>query len=418
MASLIKYGVFFVLFTNGVLGRFLPEEIFQNTSNRSSNGERQEDCNCEWRFYQHYEAKGCQIVQTDSCGCPTNYLCSSVKQSVSQSEVCMYQSVAYKVGEKIKLADNCQVCRCVDGITPQVVCRQRECPQLDPVEGENCHLVYEENKCCPSRYECIEDVPENASEASAFTCIYNNITYPFGAKIYPPDDPCLVCECKEDWNGLNNSSCYQQECVFEKKKHLLEAGCIPIYHERRCCPIEYYCPEDLHYNNMELRELEGENSTENELQTEENPETEEYFIQFQSHDTEDVENHLAPNELRQKRSENMQTDEIQTQQSQQQWNILQEDEDEMETGETIERERELSEESNEGFDEIKAFGSKGPNTPPVVTVELEDTDFDNVIWTSIVPGCPTPLCADSSCRIGVPQGHRCPTCICKKARQP
>ncbi|CAL1285727.1 unnamed protein product [Larinioides sclopetarius] len=491
----------------------------------------------------------------------------------------MYQSVAYKVGEKIKLADNCQVCRCVDGITPQVVCRQRECPQLDPVEGENCHLVYEENKCCPSRYECIEDVPENASEASAFTCIYNNITYPFGAKIYPPDDPCLVCECKEDWNGLNNSSCYQQECVFEKKKHLLEAGCIPIYHERRCCPIEYYCPEDLHYNNMELRELEGENSTENggrcifggnsyeigtelslndscvkcicqvppdftcvhqscslppsaencveirsadqccptydclladvtvtetsateeddsepstteegvcptplcaddscqieippghecptcvcgesrekndfepaespleqyymensnetesvndgnrtlftpddsenellskifvekitqqnsnfenlediepqmrnsetELQTEENPETEEYFIQFQSHDTEDVENHLAPNELRQKRSENMQTDEIQTQQSQQQWNILQEDEDEMETGETIERERELSEESNEGFDEIKAFGSKGPNTPPVVTVELEDTDFDNVIWTSI-----------------------------------
>ncbi|CAL1285723.1 unnamed protein product [Larinioides sclopetarius] len=449
----------------------------------------------------------------------------------------MYQSVAYKVGEKIKLADNCQVCRCVDGITPQVVCRQRECPQLDPVEGENCHLVYEENKCCPSRYECIEDVPENASEASAFTCIYNNITYPFGAKIYPPDDPCLVCECKEDWNGLNNSSCYQQECVFEKKKHLLEAGCIPIYHERRCCPIEYYCPEDLHYNNMELRELEGENSTENggrcifggnsyeigtelslndscvkcicqvppdftcvhqscslppsaencveirsadqccptydclladvtvtetsateeddsepstteegvcptplcaddscqieippghecptcvcgELQTEENPETEEYFIQFQSHDTEDVENHLAPNELRQKRSENMQTDEIQTQQSQQQWNILQEDEDEMETGETIERERELSEESNEGFDEIKAFGSKGPNTPPVVTVELEDTDFDNVIWTSIVPGCPTPLCADSSCRIGVPQGHRCPTCICKKARQP
>ncbi|XP_055933090.1 uncharacterized protein LOC129963079 [Argiope bruennichi] len=618
MTSLIKFGVFFVLLITGALGRFLPGEIFRNTSNRISNEASQEDCNCEWRFYQHYEAKGCQIVQTNSCGCPTNYLCSSVKQPASQSKVCLYQNVEYKVGEKIKLADNCQVCRCVDGITPQVVCRQRECPQLDLVEGENCHLVYEENKCCPSRYECIGYASDNTAETSGITCVYNNITYPLGAKIYSSDDPCLVCECKEDWNGIDNSTCYQQECVFERKKHLLDAGCIPIYHERKCCPIEYYCPEDLHYNNMELRELETENSTETEegnscifggnsyeigaelslnkscvkcicqvppdftcvhqscslppsaencieirsvdqccptydcllgdsaatetseteesdneistteegvcptplcaddscrievppghecptcvcgesrekndfepvdspleqyymensseneganegnqtfssfddsdnellskifveklsqqsanfqnleemeppienseagLQSEDStlPETEEYFIQFRSHDVEDVENHLAPKELRQKRSVNTQTDEIQDQQSQQQWNVLQQDEDEMETSETIGREREFSDESNEGFDEIKAFRSKGTGVPPAVTVELEDTDLDKVIWVSIVPGCPTPLCADSSCRIGIPQGHKCPTCICKKARQP
>ncbi|CAL1286273.1 unnamed protein product [Larinioides sclopetarius] len=30
-------------------------------------------------------------------------------------------------------------------------------------------------------------------------------------------------------------------------------------------------------------------------------------------------------------------------------------------------------------------------------------------------GCPTPLCADSSCRIGIPQGSWCPTCICENA---
>ncbi|KAF8781939.1 hypothetical protein HNY73_012281 [Argiope bruennichi] len=99
-------------------------------------------------------------------------------------------------------------------------------------------------------------------------------------------------------------------------------------------------------------------------------------------------------------------DEIQDQQSQQQWNVLQQDEDEMETSETIGREREFSDESNEGFDEIKAFRSKGTGVPPAVTVELEDTDLDKVIWVSIVPGCPTPLCADSSCRIGIPQGHK------------
>lgn len=74
-------------------------------------------------------------------------------------------------------------------------------------------------------------------------CEHEGRLYPFGSKIYPVDDPCQICVCDENWNGADNVSCYQQECLLEKNKFKLDAGCIPIYHESRCCPVEFYCCE-------------------------------------------------------------------------------------------------------------------------------------------------------------------------------
>ncbi|GFT29914.1 VWFC domain-containing protein [Nephila pilipes] len=588
----LKSGVLFILLITQVLGRFISEETLEENVLKSLiNEELLEDCNCEWRYYKHYETKGCKVLQTNSCGCPVNYTCPDMKSTTS-SKVCLYQNEEYKVGEKIKLTDQCQVCKCIDENSPHIVCRHRECPQLDPVQGQNCHPVYEKNKCCASGYECVGNEIQNGSESSGAVCIHDNVTYPLGAKIYPSDDLCLICECLENWNGINNSSCYQQECVFEKKKHLLEMGCIPVYHESKCCPIEYYCPQDFGFknakpldtlvesestddgdfcvfgesaykigaelsmnnscvkcscqvppdftcihqschpppnvencdafyiadkccpeydcllaDNSEIDNTERENSTsgeiicptplcednscqigilpghqcptcicvedpeqtqnlireilshssnntnekeplsstfteelskertENEgieprmlnpetaLQTNENtyPEDADYFLQNQfdgGASVEEVNNHLSPTEIRRKRSVDSQQESNQSPYSQQQWTVLQQNDDPLDASESSEIEREFSEDSSENIDELKVFGSREPARSLEDMMELDETEFNNVLWVTEVPGCPTPLCENSSCRIGIPNGHRCPTCICIKKRQP
>ncbi len=76
-------------------------------------------------------------------------------------------------------------------------------------------------------------------------CLYNDKTYQIGEKIYPNEDKCKTCICDENWNpndSINNSGCYKVHCNLEIDYRLRE-GCIPIYHEQTCCPIDYYCRE-------------------------------------------------------------------------------------------------------------------------------------------------------------------------------
>ncbi|GFY47855.1 VWFC domain-containing protein [Trichonephila inaurata madagascariensis] len=520
------------------------------------NEELREDCSCDWRYYKHYEIKGCTVSQINSCGCPVNYSCPEIK-STTPSKVCLYQNEEYKVGERIKITDKCQVCKCIDENAPHIVCRHRECPQLDRVEGENCHPVYEKNKCCPSRYECVEDEIQNGAESSDAVCIHDNVAYPLGAKIYSVEDPCLICECDENWNGINSSSCYQQECIFEKKKHLLEMGCIPVYHESdfcifgesnyeigaelsmnnscvkctcqvppdftcihqscrpppnvencdafyvadKCCP-DYDC---LLADNSESDNTERDNSTSEEVvcptplcednscqigvlpghqcptcicvgvsrekndfepieriqeheYNKNNNETQnmiqEILLHHTTNNTDEKETLSSTfiEELSREKTENegiqprmlnpetaLQTNEntfpgdteyfvqdqsdgnvnsqAESNQSQQQWTVLQQSDD-LDTSESSEIERESSEESSENYDELKVFGSREPSRQLDNMMELDESEFNNVIWVEEVPGCPSPLCENSSCRIGIPKGRRCPTCICVKKRQP
>ncbi|GFT87804.1 uncharacterized protein TNCV_799181 [Trichonephila clavipes] len=62
-----------------------------------------------------------------------------------------------------------------------------------------------------------------------------------GEQIYPDEDPCLICLCNQNWTGINSSSCRQHDCMLERDARKLKQGCIPIYHEKTCCPIDYHC---------------------------------------------------------------------------------------------------------------------------------------------------------------------------------
>ncbi|KFM72005.1 hypothetical protein X975_26008, partial [Stegodyphus mimosarum] len=65
-----------------------------------------------------------------------------------------------------------------------------------------------------------------------------------GEQIYPDEDPCLICLCNQNWTGINSTSCRQHDCMLERDSRKLKQGCIPIYHEKTCCPIDYHCADD------------------------------------------------------------------------------------------------------------------------------------------------------------------------------
>ncbi|GFT18284.1 VWFC domain-containing protein [Trichonephila clavipes] len=292
------------------------------------------------------------------------------------AKICLYQNEEYKVGERIKLTDKCQVCKCVDENAPHIVCRHRECPQLDRVGGENCHPVYEKNKCCPSRYECVEDEIQNGAESSDAVCIHDNATYPLGAKIYSVEDPCLICECDENWNGINSSSCYQQECIFEKKKHLLEIGCIPVYHESKCCPIEYYCPQDFGFNAKPVDvQIESESTDRGD------------FCIFGESNYE-IGAELSMNNSCVKCTCQVPPDFTCIHQScRPPPNV-------------------------ENCDAFYVADKCCPDYDCLLADNSESDNTENENSTSEELVCPTPLCEDNSCQIGVLPGHQCPTCIC------
>lgn len=127
----------------------------------------------------------------------------------------------------------------------QITCAYVECPSdfRPPEHNPNCFYVYEEGMCCPKR-KCLK--PEDSQR---FICVYDGKPYRFGQKIYPKEDPCVECICEQSWdtqNPLNSGGCRKIKCDLQLNPHF-KAGCLPIYHEKTCCPIDYFCREFLSY---------------------------------------------------------------------------------------------------------------------------------------------------------------------------
>lgn len=335
----------------------------ENASNSTDVAET--ECNCNLRYFKHYEAKGCFVDQVDSCGCPKKFSCP---QNQTLSEGCVYQNQEYPVGSRIATTNVCQMCRCRQGEPPFMSCSFVECfSDLDPGPGENCHMVYAENRCCPVGFKCLESEFEDEREIeNSETCEYNGILYPFGSKIYP--DICQVCICNENWNGVDNSSCFQRDCISGRLKAAFDAGCIPVYHEKICCPIEFYCPSNHNFSYSWM----SSNKTEyNEISSDDKCSFGDQLYDVGSNITTDNPcvtcSCLVPPD----------------------------------------------------FTCIHRSCPKSPNEEdcyavysPTECCPSYDCLMGDAHPESDAEGCPTPLCADSSCRIETPPGHACPTCVC------
>ncbi|XP_071036507.1 uncharacterized protein [Parasteatoda tepidariorum] len=379
MSFLIKIGILVLLITCSI-GRNIPDEKYEETNSTSYDEEPLENnCNCEWRYYKHYETKGCQVVQVDSCGCPKKFLCPLTSSTNEEQKICIYQNQEYKVGSRLNITDKCQSCRCLAvEEQAQIVCRHKECPQLEYAGDSNCHLVYEKDHCCPSKYECVLNTNENEATGEDYFCVHDGITYPVGAKIYPSDDPCLICDCTENWRGISNSSCYQQNCLFEKNKLQLQRGCVPIYHENKCCPIEFYCPDEFANDGISLESFTAENS--------------------------DVNGDTC-----------MFGDKM------------------LEIGKELPMKNPCIKCTCLVPPDFTCVHESCPPSPKSKNCQAyyssnyccpsyDDCSSNDVFGTnesnSIENGCPTPQCADASCVVEIPEGHTCPTCVCAECPTP
>ena len=76
-------------------------------------------------------------------------------------------------------------------------------------------------------------------------CQLDNVTYVAGQKMTPKSDPCKVCLCKDGWKGQLGSKdfCYTMDCALGVKSlSEMKRGCLPIYRDGVCCPVDWACP--------------------------------------------------------------------------------------------------------------------------------------------------------------------------------
>ncbi|KAI1294595.1 PI-actitoxin-Aeq3a [Halotydeus destructor] len=247
------------------------------------------------RYLEHYRRKKCiAVYDADNCGslCPVRYDCSEYeaksssklsvqyngseqlnstqKEGQTESAKCEHLGIEYAIGEDVKTPSSCERCVCHPNMaelggeewsanytfkTAAISCASVECPQMfgvppypldavdkDPEQFKNCYYSHDNlDTCCASGTKC----PTDKEVLELPTCDYNNRTYRTGEKIYPKENDCLVCMCDEKWNisSLDTSTCKRFECSSSPRDFKnLERGCVPIYHEKTCCAIDYHCP--------------------------------------------------------------------------------------------------------------------------------------------------------------------------------
>ncbi|GIX90423.1 uncharacterized protein CEXT_548651 [Caerostris extrusa] len=200
---------------------------------------------CEKRFMRHYEAKGCTPLYEEGSECPVRFNCP--KDVRLNDTACQFKGRLYAKGEDIDTGNPCQICSCQqdwDDKGVDIQCISVECPSVfAPPLNDSCRAVYEEGKCCSVRTDCDTEADE---QKPVQTCEHGGKTYRLGEKIYPEEDPCLICRCTEEWTGILGNSCKVHDCALERDRKQLLKGCLPIYHEATCCPIEFFCgtPEE------------------------------------------------------------------------------------------------------------------------------------------------------------------------------
>lgn len=168
-------------------------------------------------------------------------------RTLQNRATCRYNKQTYLLGEKIDLASMLK---------------------NDPLADENGELEREEEP----------ELLSMAEESSASSGASLASAPPLRRNQFPPNFPeevaCLSCICTEQWNssaleergGLQKlssafflqamgGSCRRKRCEMELDPRF-KAGCLPVYHEDQCCPVDFVCPR-TRYMSMRVRGLDS-----------------------------------------------------------------------------------------------------------------------------------------------------------------
>lgn len=82
------------------------------------------------------------------------------------------------------------------------------------------------------------------------TCWDNSVAHREGEKFISASNPCYECRCHKDFDNTTitgNAHCRKLNCDIELKyKTFIQRGCLPIFEDDKCCPIDWKCRECVH----------------------------------------------------------------------------------------------------------------------------------------------------------------------------
>jgi len=209
---------------------------------------------CPWHQWGHYVERSCTpFYHVDGC-CPAGFKCPPVEVVETYEADCMYGGEYFKLGEVVNQSSPCQTCVC--GETPGAAggaskkgirCEQRK-PCGVKIPPGCVPLFKSHDPCCPSDYYCRNELTQtegkNAKTGTGLTCEVNGRTYVEGQLIISEDNPCMECLCDGNYTGPNDTdSCTKIDHCFMVGREEMRRGCIPIYYQGGCCPIEWHCPQ-------------------------------------------------------------------------------------------------------------------------------------------------------------------------------
>ncbi|XP_069188444.1 uncharacterized protein [Procambarus clarkii] len=222
-----------------------PTNLPHRTGRNESSCDRSR---CPWTRWAHYFAKNClPRYERGSC-CPTSFSCPSA--DAADPEKCSYRGQVYPKGSNVPVEDACTAdCICTDSYVPgfpvEIHCAEIECPEFFMPPKPGCRPLYKPGECCSSESDCVDPDTPHLLESRSATCVWNNRTYLEGDRMYFEDYPCHQCICSPAFTDPNGPLCFKVNCGLDfRYTSKYTEGCVPIYFEDKCCPIDWLCPGD------------------------------------------------------------------------------------------------------------------------------------------------------------------------------
>lgn len=232
-------------------------------------------------------ASGRLLASEDTAHCSYNGTLVPLGQIVNTEDVCRICVCTYlhdgKVGVDCETQIQCPEQKMLTGtLLGGNINYLSTSRQISPI-GLSCYQYYEHDKCCP-RQEC---VPVNRRTGRTLrprkVCQYGGKQYKLGERIdlisvfderenesidstedhgktvanhLLEELACINCICTESWNSTlftnanksqlrqllyeQHESCKRKDCQLQFDNRF-RVGCVPVYHEDKCCPVDFVC---------------------------------------------------------------------------------------------------------------------------------------------------------------------------------